>query len=556
MYKEFCSTAIQTDDLGCNNGCTSMYIDTEPCAVHNKPETSHQVSFIPVHVLVKKLERIPQHKEIESDMAKSAQYNNKDSSTTSNTLPEQNTEYDLVNVEHRFEYSVKYAESCDIPNGSDHNETETKTIMATGSAISTALHGQELQPTEGGSNVQSHEDNKCCQEQGLTSQSYTEKEQRHGEIHSQEVQRSLQEDPIVSEEEDDFGDTQDIQEPNRDSHPLVFGDSEKSQYILSGSASMAQESCIVGHDTSGSVKGHLGEQEITQSEIISTETHTKSQHKNSVSFHRKPSLSCSFCDKEFRGQSKLLRHVRSHTGEKPFTCLHCPKKFGQKTHLNNHLKVHNDEKSFQCSYCVKKFRDKTCFKYHLKTHTGKNLFECPQCHKRYPRQCDMTRHLKVHSGERPFECERCGRRFTYKHDMKRHERVHTGEKRFGCSRCDKRFARKNDLTNHERIHSGEKPFRCSHCDKSFTQRQHLRQHIKVHTGEMPYECDQCGKGFSQRTTLTAHLLMHSGENPHQCAHCKRKFANKGALTRHMEIHELKTDDKPSECTLVQEKVES
>ena len=568
MYKEFCSIAIQTDDLGCNNGCTSVYIDAEPCAFQTKQETFHLSSFIPVNVLNKKLERIPQHVEIGSDEGGSVHGNNKDSCDTTNTLPGQNAEYDLVNVEHRFEYSVKYAEFCDIPNAPDHNETKA---VATGSAIciSTALQAQQCQPTEDGSNAESCEHNNCCQGVGLTSQSHFEKEQNN-KIHSKGAQSSLQQEPTVSGGENEFGNAQ---EPNNDTNSLktVCRDLEKSQAITGNVCSVAQGNSEVDknnyHDVHGSDEGHLVVQGssskhavssvvYSQSDTNSTEKNTKSQHNNTDSLQQKPSLSCSFCGKEFRGRSKLLRHLRVHTGEKPFTCLHCPKKFGQKTHLNNHLKIHNNEKSFQCSYCEKKFRDKTCFKYHLKTHTGDNLFECPQCKKRYPRQCDLTRHLKVHTGERPFECSQCGRKFTYKHDLKRHQRVHTGEKLFGCSFCDKRFARKSDLTNHERIHSGEKPFGCPHCDKNFTQRQHLRQHIRVHTGETPHECGYCAKKFSQRSGLTAHLRVHSGEKPHQCTYCERKFADKRSLKKHVEIHELHAEVKSSECSFVQKKVDS
>ena len=40
IYKEFCTTGTQTDDNGCNNGCTSMYITTGH--VINSTETSPQ----------------------------------------------------------------------------------------------------------------------------------------------------------------------------------------------------------------------------------------------------------------------------------------------------------------------------------------------------------------------------------------------------------------------------------------------------------------------------------------------------------------------------------
>ncbi|GMM54587.1 Com2 protein [Maudiozyma humilis] len=64
---------------------------------------------------------------------------------------------------------------------------------------------------------------------------------------------------------------------------------------------------------------------------------------------RKPSLipdaskqfCCEYCDRRFKRQEHLKRHVRSlHICEKPFTCHICHKHFSRSDNLNQHIKTH------------------------------------------------------------------------------------------------------------------------------------------------------------------------------------------------------------------------
>ncbi|KXJ13663.1 oocyte zinc finger protein XlCOF6.1 [Exaiptasia diaphana] len=220
------------------------------------------------------------------------------------------------------------------------------------------------------------------------------------------------------------------------------------------------------------------------------------------------SLTCSYCAKKFNCKSKLVCHLRSHTGEKPFECPYCSKRFKRKHNLNSHLMQHSGDQPFQCSYCEKRFSHKSSWSYHLRTHAEEKPFECTQCEKKFVRQCDLNMHIKTHLGEKPFQ----------------------------CSLCQKTFLRKDHLKDHLRTHAGKKPFECPYCHKTFGQKGTLSYHIKTHTGEKPFQCSICTKKFIHRGHLNVHLQMHSGERQFECQLCQMKFSREGRLNYHLKTH--------------------
>lgn len=51
------------------------------------------------------------------------------------------------------------------------------------------------------------------------------------------------------------------------------------------------------------------------------------------------SYACNYCRKVFPSKYKTIRHLRIHTGEKPFQCFYCESKCSQKSDLFRHCKL-------------------------------------------------------------------------------------------------------------------------------------------------------------------------------------------------------------------------
>ncbi|XP_075044051.1 early growth response protein 4 [Mixophyes fleayi] len=88
------------------------------------------------------------------------------------------------------------------------------------------------------------------------------------------------------------------------------------------------------------------------------------------------------------------------------------------------------EKAFACPVesCIRSFARSDELNRHLRIHTGHKPFQCRICLRNFSRSDHLTTHIRTHTGEKPFSCDLCGRRFARSDEKKRHGKVHMKQK--------------------------------------------------------------------------------------------------------------------------------
>ncbi|XP_017133221.1 Krueppel homolog 1-like isoform X3 [Drosophila elegans] len=206
---------------------------------------------------------------------------------------------------------------------------------------------------------------------------------------------------------------------------------------------------------------------------------------------------------------------------------------------------------YQCNVCQKTFAVPARLIRHYRTHTGERPFECEFCHKLFSVKENLQVHRRIHTKERPYKCDVCGRAFEHSGKLHRHMRIHTGERPHKCSVCEKTFIQSGQLVIHMRTHTGEKPYKCPEpgCGKGFTCSKQLKVHSRTHTGEKPYHCDICFRDFGYNHVLKLHRVQHYGSKCYKCTICDETFKNKKEMEAHIKGHanELPDDEAEAEA---------
>ncbi|CAH8545064.1 unnamed protein product [Schistosoma turkestanicum] len=275
------------------------------------------------------------------------------------------------------------------------------------------------------------------------------------------------------------------------------------------------------------------------------------------------------CQMSFYSRFNQMEHIRTHTGERPFTCPEpqCTSTFKRRRDLRDHWSMHLldcppsatlTEEEF--NKALKEADEKYNAMYNFETlnlnasvnksnnsnNNNNNSYENNDSNNNNNNNNNNSSNnvtiVKSESSQPPviitdpralfntksvsqlgrYHCTYpgCDKSYARRHRLNQHISTHTGTGPIPCDapNCNVRYFSEEDLKRHKLSHlyAADKDSRRRHactyagCGKAYSKLNKLKEHLRSHTGERPYVCREpgCGAAFIRLYGVKRHELTH------------------------------------------------
>ncbi|OQR75132.1 hypothetical protein BIW11_00822 [Tropilaelaps mercedesae] len=162
---------------------------------------------------------------------------------------------------------------------------------------------------------------------------------------------------------------------------------------------------------------------------------------------------CTMCGLAFKNVQLLKRHFQLHVNA-PFACTLCPYISTDKSTLVRHLRTHNGERPFQCAICKYAFTTKAnCERHVRKRHNKQTKAEIRSAMQYNPHMQSqrLSPTFSAHRDSGSTVCKYCNKDFKFNRVLRHHLRSlnnSCSRKPFCCIVCKLGFSTKNNCIRH------------------------------------------------------------------------------------------------------------
>ncbi|KAL8613847.1 hypothetical protein ACOMHN_032837 [Nucella lapillus] len=169
----------------------------------------------------------------------------------------------------------------------------------------------------------------------------------------------------------------------------------------------------------------------------------------------KEEFQCSICKSQFTTKRAFKGHVRSHhQGSQKHLCAACPYRSSDKSTLIRHMRTHTGQRPYECKVCAVGFTTKANCERHIRKRHG---FVAKEDMEHYMILREFAEGLSDSGSAHSTVCKYCGEDFKFLPALHLHMKSHINQdlKPFVCVLCSRRLATKAQAVNHVQAHHNE-----------------------------------------------------------------------------------------------------